>query len=281
MLSIQCAQDNTKKTLADFQEYTIDQFMDNEAVFGSSFSHDESSLLIGSDESGIYNAYIIDLASGERNALTTSKDKTIRPVSFFPNDNRILYMSDNNGDEIDHIFLRTEDGKEKDITPDEGAKVSFAGWSDDEKSFYYNSNKRDPQYFDFYKIDIENFESELLFENLEGYSIGEMTKDERYFALTKSVNTNDSDLFIYDSSTKDYKKLNSNLAGHSVADFSVDDKFLYYLTDEGSEFQYLMKYDLASEEKEKVMEEDWDIWYSYFSETGKYNVVGKIGRAHV
>ena len=268
-----CSPDK-KDGLQDFQEYTIEQFMDNEAVFGSSFSSDESKLLIGSDKSGIYNAYTIDIETGSRDTLTNSTDKTIRPVSFFPDDNRILYMSDNNGDEIDHIFLRNEDGSEQDLTPDPKGKASFAGWSDDKQHLYYMSNKRDPQFFDHYKMDIKNFESQMLYENSEGYNIGGMTKDERYMALTKSVTTNDSDLFLLDRSTGDMKKLNDNQAGHSVADFGVDDKFMYYLTDDGAEFQYLVKYELASGDKEKVMQEDWDIWYSYFSETGKYNVVG-------
>jgi len=268
-----CSPDK-KDGLQDFQEYTIEQFMDNEAVFGSSFSSDESKLLIGSDKSGIYNAYTIDIETGSRDTLTNSTDKTIRPVSFFPDDNRILYMSDNNGDEIDHIFLRNEDGSEQDLTPDPKGKASFAGWSDDKQHLYYMSNKRDPQFFDHYKMDIKNFESQMLYENSEGYNIGGMTKDERYMALTKSVTTNDSDLFLLDRSTGDMKKLNDNQAGHSVADFGVDDKFMYYLTDDGAEFQYLVKYELASGNKEKVMQEDWDIWYSYFSETGKYNVVG-------
>lgn len=268
-----CSPD-TKDKLQDFQEYSIEQFMDNEAVFGSSFSSDESKLLIGSDKTGIYNAYTLDIASGDRDTLTNSTDKTIRPASFFPHDNRILYMSDNNGDEIDHIFVRNEDGSEQDLTPDPNGKASFAGWSDDKKNMYYLSNKRDPQFFDFYKMDIANFESEILYENSEGYNIEGMTNDERYMAFTKSVTTNDSDLFLLDKTTGEMKKLNDSQAAHSVADFGVDDKFMYYLTDDGAEFQYLVKYELATGDKEKVMQEDWDIWYSYFSETGKYNVVG-------
>ena len=54
--------------------------------------------------------------------------------------------------------------------------------------------------------------------------------------------------------------------------FSVDSKSLYFLTDEGSEFTYLKKYDLATGSKEKVEEASWDIQYSYFSRRGKYRV---------
>ncbi len=256
------------------QQYNIDQFMDNESVRGSSFSHDQSNLLIGSDKSGIFNAYTIDLESEERTALTSSTDRTIRPISYFPKDDRILYISDNNGDEIDHIFLRNTDGTTKDLTPAEGAKSGFAGWAHDEKSFYCISNKRNPQFFDLYEMSIDDFGSSRIFENDNGKDVGGISRDKRYLALTQSVNTNDSDLFLLDTKTGKEIKINESNAGHQIADFSVDNRTLYYMTDEGAEFQYLVAYDIVDQNKTTVLKKPWDIVYTYFSESGKYRVSG-------
>jgi len=78
-------------------------------------------------------------------------------------------------------------------------------------------------------------------------------------------------------------KINENQSSNSPSGFSNDNQFLHYLTDDGSEFKYLMKYNLETGEKEKVMEEPWDIWYSNFSENEKYQVVGinRDGRTQV
>ncbi len=274
IITVLCSCKEGTDTVKKVQQYTIDQFMDNESVFGSSFSHDESQLLIGSNKSGIFNAYTLDLSTGERVALTSSEDKTIRPISFFPSDNRILYLSDNNGDEIDHIFLREEDGSTSDLTPTVGAKAGFAGWAHDEKSFFYTSNERNPQFFDMYEMDISNFTSQRIFENNDGKNVGGISRDKRYLALTKSVNTNDSDLFLYDREANIETKINESNAGHSIADFSVDGGSLYYTTDEGSEFQYLVAYDINEQSKNKKLEKPWDIWYTYFSESGKYRISG-------
>ncbi len=255
-------------------EYTIDQFMANKSVFGSSFSSDESKLLVGSNETGIFNAYELDIASGERKPLTTSEDRSIRPISYFPHDDRILYTSDNNGDEIDHVFMQDTDGNVTDLTPAEGAKSNFAGWANDDNSFFYMSNERNPQFFDYYEMDIADFTSKRIYQNDDGKNVNSLSRDKRYMAMSKSVNTNDSDIFLVDLSTGEETKLNENQAGHSIADFSVDSKKLYYLTDEGDEFQYLMSYDIASGSKEKVLQKEWDIWYTYFSKTGKYRVSG-------
>ena len=255
-------------------QYTIEQFMNNESVFGSSFSHDYSKILIGSDQSGIFNAYTIDIATGDRTTLTSSDDRAIRPSSFFPDDDRILFMSDNNGDEIDHIFVRNEDASIEELTTEDGAKAIFAGWADNEESFYYLYNARDPQYFDFHRMSIDPFTSELLYENNDGLDISGISRDERYFALSKTITTNDSDIFLYDRQTGKQVQINQKQGGHSIADFSLDNQFLYYLSDVDAEFQYLIKYDIQQQTSEKVHEEDWDIWYAYFSKTGKYQVMG-------
>jgi dipeptidyl aminopeptidase/acylaminoacyl peptidase len=269
--AISCNEADTPRIV---QEYTIDQFMANKSVFGSSFSSDESKLLVGSNETGIFNAYEVDLNTGEKTALTSSEDRTIRPISYFPDDDRILYISDNNGDEIDHIFMQDIDGNIKDLTPAEGAKAGFAGWADDDKSFFYTSNERNPQFFDYYEMNIDDFSSERIYQNDDGKNVNSLSRDKKYMALSKSVNTNDSDVFLVDLSTGEETKLNENQAGHSIADFSVDSKKLYYMTDEGAEFQYLIGYDIESGTKEKVLQKDWDIWYTYFSKTGKYRVSG-------
>jgi len=47
----------------------------------------------------------------------------------------------------------------------------------------------------------------------------------------------------------------------------------YYTTDDGGEFSYLMSYNLASQEKKKVLEKSWDIAGSGFTSEGTYMVV--------
>ena len=97
--------------------YTIEQFMNVERVFGSSFSPDESKILINSKLSGIYNAYEIDIATGTKTQLTTSTTNAIFGQSYFPNDERIIYTSDQEGNEISHIYLREESGVSTDLNP--------------------------------------------------------------------------------------------------------------------------------------------------------------------
>jgi dipeptidyl aminopeptidase/acylaminoacyl peptidase len=257
------------------QHYTIEQFMNNLSVFGGSFSPDESKILVSSDQTGIFNAYTVDIdGKSDLQTLTNSDDESIFVISFFPEDNRVLYRSDDNGNEIFHIYVRNEDGTTQELTPGENARAVFYGWAHDGKSFFYGSNQRNPQLMDVYEMKINNFESEMIYQNDKALGYGGISDDKNYLALTKPINTNDNHLYLYDRGTGEMTEISEEQAAYNPADFAKDNKALYYTTDVGSEFAYLVKYEFETGEKTKILEESWDIWYAYYSHNGKYRIVG-------
>ncbi len=273
VLFISCKKEKQTKEIAlNLKEYTIEQFMDNEAVGGGSFSPDKSKLLVSSNRSGIYNMYTVPTTGGDFMPITASDSSSIFGISYFPNDGRMLYRADNNGDEIYHLYLRDIDSTITELTPDEGARASFYGWSHDGKSFMYGSNKRDKRYMDVYEMTIGNMSSELIYQNDEGYNFNAISSNKNLLALSKVINTNDSDIFIYNRTDKSLTKINENQSGNSAQDFTLNNKTLYYTTDDGAEFSYVMKYDIATEKKEKVLEKPWDINGIYFTHNEKYMV---------
>ncbi|CAL2082133.1 S9 family peptidase [Tenacibaculum sp. 190524A05c] len=256
----------------EIKQYSIKQMMDNESVFGGSFSSDNSKLLVTSNKSGIYNMYTVSTKDGTYTPITKSDSSSVYATSYFPKDDRMLFRMDDNGDEIYHIYKRDLDGTITELTPGKGVRSSFYGWSKDEKSFFYASNKRDSKYMDIYEMDLETFTSKMIYENKEGYDVSAISNNKKLFALNKTVNTNDSDLFLYDVTTKETVKINGTLSGNSAEDFSNDDKFFYYTTDANGEFTTLMKYDIQTKESTEVLKKDWDISGSYFTNKGKYRV---------
>jgi len=256
----------------NMKTYTIEQMMDNEAIGGGSFSPDKSKMLISSNRSGIYNMYTVPSSGGEMTPITQSDSSSVFAISYFPKDERMLFRMDGNGDEIYHIYLRDTDGSHKDVTPDEGKRAGFYGWTEDKKGFYYSSNKRDERFTDLYEMDLESFKPKLVYQNNDGYFIGGISKDKKYLPLIKPINTNDSDLYLYGMEDKSLVKINTNQSGNSPEDFSPDGKFFYYTSDDGNEFSQLMKYNIAAKTSEKVMTKSWDIVGSYFTENGTYQV---------
>ena len=271
MIVLTCQQTGYKEV----KQYTIEQFMNTVSIFGSSFSFDEEKILFSSDQTGIYNAYTIPVEGGEPTQITDSEDNSIFALSFFPQDNRILYMSDQAGNEIYHLYLLDEDGKVTDLTPVENARATYLGFSFDEKSFFFSWNKRDPKFMDYYEMDIQTFTPEMVYQNDSGYYIGSISRDKRYFAFYKSITEHNSDIYLYDRETTGLKHLTPHTGdvNYFPETFNPDSKSLIYLTDEESEFTYIKRYDIQSGKSEKVEEYNWDINYTYFSRNGKYRVV--------
>lgn len=264
-----------KKKVRPSRHYTIEQFMETTAVMGASFSPDEKEILFSSNENGgIFNAYTVPVTGGKAKPLTASKTDTTFAVSYFPNDRRILYTRDQSGNENNHLYVRELDGKERDLTPGEKVKARFAGWSQDKKSFYVMTNERDPKFFDLYEYDAESYERTLLFKNDTGYDIGAMSDDERWIALERPNTTTDSDIFLYDNKEKKIEHITKHegIATYTASDFDPSSTALYLLSNDGSEFTRVMRYDLASKKMEEVERADWDVMYTLFSENGRYRV---------
>jgi len=256
------------------EQYTIEQFLNTVSIFGGSFSFDESKMLFTSNKTGIYNAYTIPVTGGTATRVTHSTENSIFAVSFFPADDRMLYMSDTAGNEIYHIYVIGLDGKQKDLTPYDEARSTFHSWSRDGKSFFFGCNKRDSRFIDLYEMDIEIFTPELVFQNNEGYSIGKISCDKRYIVLSKTITEHNSDMYLYDRKKDKLKHLTPHEGeiNYMPVEFTVDSKKLHFLTDEGSEFIYLNAYDLASGTVETIETADWDISYSYISWNGRYRI---------
>ncbi len=272
----------TTETEAPPQRYSIEQFMDVKNIYSAGFSADETKLLLGSNETGIFNVFELDLATDEKKQLTSSTEESIFPASYFPGDNRIVYTSDSGGDEIDHIFVRNPDGSSVDIITDPKAKANFYGWSHDKKLMYYATNSRDPRFFDLYRVDIESapkegnvFPSMIAYQNNDGLDPSAISRDNRYIALVKPLTTNNSDLYVLDTQSGQTKHITPHEGDidYRPQYFSQDGKQLIYLTNEGSEFMYIAQYDLESGTVTKVEDAPWDIMYTYLSRTGKYRVV--------
>ncbi|WP_378184747.1 alpha/beta fold hydrolase [Aquimarina sp. W85] len=276
LLFISCKEEK-KKSLAEkvpleIEQYSIEQFMDNENAFANGFSSDNSKVLITSNRSGIYNMYTVPTSGGELSPITKSDSASVYGISYFPNDERILFRMDGNGDEIFKLYVK-DSTSVKALTPLKNVRALFRGWAKDKKSFFYASNERNPKFMDLYQMTVDDFTSKRIYENKDGMDVGAISDNSKYIALTKTINTNDSDLYILNTETNQSIKLNDSLSANSPEDFSKDNTYLYYTTDAFGEYTILMRYNLETKKKEKVKESDWDIRSFYFTKTGKYSVM--------
>ena len=261
---------------AQIPQYSIDDFMNSTRYSGASFSPDSSKLLVSNNSTGIFNVYAMTVDGSDTTQLTFSKSNAMLAISYFPEDERFLYTADQGGNELNHLYVVEMDGSAIDLTPGENLKASFTGWSGDYKSFFVQTNERDPRFFDVYEYQLaEGYPREMIFRNEEGYFPAQVSPDGRYLALAELITADNNNLHLQNLTNGERTLITPHGGNVSSApsDFSPDGASLYYTTDEGSEFQQLMRYDISSGDKEIVLALDWDIYYGVFSREGNYFVV--------
>ena len=275
--SLLAACKNETKAPREVKQYSIEQFFKTEGVNGGSFNKDESKVLVNSNRSKIFNVYELNLADTTMNAKTNSTVESFFAVDYVSGTDNFLYSADKGGNENDHIYLQRTDGSVKDLTPGEKEKANFFGWTRDKKTMYYGSNVRNPQFFDVYKMDTADWKPKMLYKNDSGLDVNSISYNERYIVLTKSVTTDRNEMYLFDAQTKTTKKLSTDSLGdatYNAAGFELNDEYLYYITNEGNDFSYVVKYKIADGSKEKFFSTNWDVVYMFISENGKYHVIG-------
>ncbi len=268
--------------------YTAQQFFETTsfgmaAPDGIAFSRDGRQLLINSDRTGVFNAYALPVAGGDPVAITGSTSNATFAMSYFPNDERVLFTADQGGNELNHVYVRLPDGTERDLTPGENLKASFMGWSGDGRTFYISSNERDPRAFDIYAYDADSYERRMIFQNSGEYFPAAVSRDGRYVALNKLNSSADSDVYLYEVGAVQSHLVEAPAApqhitphqgnvSHGVYGFTPDSAALVYGTNETSEFSQAIRYDLASGERRPMVAADWDVMFVSYSPSGRYRV---------
>lgn len=264
-----------EEVTTDFQTYTIEQFYANISYSGGAFSPDNSKLLVSSNASGVFNLYALHVDGSAIDTLSQNTKESFFAISYFPNDERLLFTADQGGNEINHLYMVDSQGSIRDLTPGENEKASFEAWLKDQSGFLYLSNKRDPAFFDLYAMSIEDFSSRLIFENKSGMNISAVSDDLRYIALSKPITTSTNELHLFDREKQVMKQISAPGAdaSFSAQAFSETSDKLYFITNEGAEFSYLATYNLDTAAVEKVFEADWDVSWMYFSPKYRYQVI--------
>jgi len=241
------------------------------------FSHDGADLLITSDASGVYNAYAQPLAGGAPRALTESTGNATFGVSWFPADRRMIFTADGGGNELNHIFVRQEDGATRDLTPGEKVKAFFVGWTADGRGFWVATNARDSRSFDLYQYDATGYGARMIYRNEDGLGLSGISRDGRWVALNKPTSSADSNLYVVDLQAKEpvVRLITAHKGDISFSffTFSPDSTALVYGTDGNGEFRQAWSQNLESGETALVARAAWDIQGVGFSPSGRYRLV--------
>lgn len=112
------------------------------------------------------NLHVQNRATGEVRRITQRTDRDI-PNYIWADDEHLVYLQDNGGDENHHLYLARRDGTdERDLTPFDGVKAEIIDdLADIPNQLIVGLNKRNPQLVEPYRLDVSTGELTLLADN--------------------------------------------------------------------------------------------------------------------
>lgn len=247
--------------------------MDTSRVSGIAFSHDENSILVSCNKTGIFNVFSVPIAGGPINQLTFSTDEDIRVVACFPNDSRTVYARDKGGVESRHLCVLEADGRQVDLTHGAGTKAGLRGWSRDGKHFYCVTNERDRCCFDVYKIDSESYQRTLLLESNNDDVFVNVSNDERWALFVRNYSTTDNDIYLCDLSSRSMRNLtahNGAIRYHSAYFEARSQAVFYSRCDDANTYVY--RYDLTTGQTQPARKIEVGGVGEQLSHNGRYRV---------
>jgi dipeptidyl aminopeptidase/acylaminoacyl peptidase len=235
------------------QPYTIQQYLNIKSAGSPRFSPDAKSIAYLTNITGTQQIWAVDLSNGKPKQLTNFEDN----VGFFRwlADGNILFGKAKGGDENTQFFLMRADGSDvKPLTSDPTVRHNFAEVSNDGKTIYYASNKRNRTYFDVYSIDIASGKEELLYQHDGNINIAAVNDSGSKFVLSRDgiEKSLDNDLFMVDVRTKKETLLTPHSDASEFGDVSFLADSIVFTTNHGREFA-----GLAQMRKKNASGDDW------------------------
>jgi dipeptidyl aminopeptidase/acylaminoacyl peptidase len=177
--------------------------------------------------------------------VTFSKERDIQGY-FWKNDNRLVFLQDKGGNENFHLFAVDKDGKnQKELTVGEDVRAEIIDdLFENENEMIVGLNKRNPEFYDAYRININTGELTMVGEN-PGNITGWQTDNAgniRIATTTDGINTG----VLYRNSEKEpFSELTTTNFKESFSPlyFDFDDKTLLVASNIGRDRTSIVKYD--------------------------------------
>lgn len=205
------------------------------------------------------NIFVRNLDEEEATQLTHETERSIDGY-FWVDNTRILFMKDDGGDENYHLFGVNLDGSDlRCYTPFDGVRVRIIDDLEDiPDQVLIGMNKRNPEVFDPYRLDLKTGELTQLAENPGNWQ-GWMTDHNGVLrSVTAIVDGVNTQILYRDHDNEDFRAVLTTSFKDSVdfIIFTPDNKYVYAATNLGRDKSVLVLMDPATCEEIEVLYEN-------------------------
>ncbi len=207
------------------------------------------------------NVFIKKIGEPGENRVTRA---TARDVAghFWANNNRIAFIQDRGGNENFHLFAVNIDGKNlKDLTPFEDVRVNIVDALEDiSNEMLIGMNRRNPQVFDVYRINIDTGDMKMIAEN-PGNIQGWLTDNDGKLRMAMTTDGVNHSILYRQTEKKPFRTIATTNFREKLFPlfFTYDNQYVYMASNLGRDKTAIYKYDIVNNKKLELIYEHPDV----------------------
>jgi dipeptidyl aminopeptidase/acylaminoacyl peptidase len=243
----------------------VGRYLEFRAAVFNSWHPEKREMLITTRFADAMQLHHVKMPGGARKQLTFLPEP-VAGGSFRPRTGEfILFSQDVGGGEFYQLYRYEPESGKVSLLTDGKSRNTGANWAESGKWIAYTSTRRNGKDNDIYIMDPAKPDSNRLVLQVEGggWSVQDWSPDEQTLLVAEYLSINESRLYLVDMKKGEKELLTpktTEKVSYSQAAFAKDGRSVFLATDKDSEFQRLMRLDLATR-KFTVLTKDipWDV----------------------
>jgi len=261
------------QTNAVRETYPVERYLNIRSASSPALSPNGERVAFLTNITGTPQVWIVDARGGWPEQLTFYTDR-VDFVEWSPDGANLIFSKAVGGNENAQLYLLSPDGSQiKALTDAPKIRHNFGAWSHDGKRISYASNKRDPNFFDVYVMDVATGREQLIYQQNGSNSPEAWSFDDSKIIVSHDSDqlSLDNDLFLVDLATKQATPLtpHEGASQFGSAHFTRDGRSLIFATNDKREFYSLARMDLGSKRIETLDETPHDLAATAMSDDGR------------
>jgi dipeptidyl aminopeptidase/acylaminoacyl peptidase len=255
------------------ERFGIERYLNIRSASSPAFSASGDRVAFLTNITGTPQVWMVGAGGGWPEQLTYYNDR-VDFVRWSPDGTGLVFAKSRGGDENAQLFWLAPDGSEiRALTDSPKVRHNFGEWSHDGRRISYASNKRNPNFFDIYVMDVATGREEMVYQQDGSNNVAAWSQDGRWMIVshTNEELSLDNDLFLLDTQTHAATLLTQHQGSAQFGDvhFTREGRSIIFGTNDNREFNQLARMDLQTKRVETLDDTEWDLDGVQMSEDGR------------
>ena len=228
----------------------VEQYQNVRGASLADWDRDGKGLFISTRFADVPQIHYVAAPGADRRQITFFKEP-LNNIAVCPDKskNGFIYSRDNGGNENFQIyFFDLETGKSQLLT-DGKSRHLFQGWNRAGTQLAFMSNERNGADLDLFLLDFMPNAKPVRLAEFKGggWGVADWSDDGKQMIVQNYKSANESELYRFDVSSRQLTRLHPTTApvAYGGMSFAKDGKGLFWISDEGSDFQTLRYFNFA------------------------------------